>query len=49
MSGIFDLLVPVTGTRTWMEQLRNEMGLQTLRVQEPWMFNNTINGGSVEC
>ena len=35
-------------TKGWIQRLKYDLGLQTLRIHEPWMYNKTINGGSVE-
>ena len=40
--------VPTAGTKEWIELLRHELDLQTIRLYEPWFYNGTINGGDVE-
>ena len=40
--------MPMTGTRKWMEQLKENLNLPTLRMWESWQYDENINAGEVE-
>ena len=48
ITGTLSAAVPITGTRKWIEKLKEDLGAPTLRPWETWKYDNDINAGEVE-
>ncbi len=47
VSGTQSAVVPTFGTKRWVDEVKMNLRLPTLRFWEPW-FYNTINAGEIE-